>query len=136
MPSAPLRSRILLNLDNLLFASNRSIMTLNGLRTVLPMLASLLAYYLDSPDASDDIMAVKEMLHGCINGRYGRVAEVEIAQAFGVEVTQTYTEEEMRMDLCIEAIVRCLEVHSMASHQQLLFVVEVCHELLISTSST
>jgi hypothetical protein len=126
MPAAPLRSRILLNLENLLKTSTRSLMTLNGLRTVLPMLASLLAYYLEFPDASDDIMTVKEMLHGFMNGKYGNVDEVEIAQSFEVEVAHAYSDEQMRVDLFTEGIVRCLEVHAMANHRQLLFVVEVC----------
>ena len=132
MPATPLRQRILHNLDNLLKVSTRSAMTLNGLRTTLPMLAALLAYYLDSPDASDDITAVKEILHGVMHGRYGAVDEREIVQAFRVESSPDYSSEQMREDLCIEAILRCLESHSLASHQQLLFVVEVCRPSLLN----
>lgn len=100
-------------------------MTLTGLHTMLPMLATLLAYYLDSPDASDDIMSVKEMIHQFIDGKYGEVDEVEIAQVFETKVATVDTPGQIRANICTGAIVKCLEVHSMAQHRLLLFVVEV-----------
>ena len=108
-------------------------MTLTGLRTVLPLLASLLAYYLESPGASGDIMTVKDMLRGFINGEFGSVDEVEVAQSLGVADTHAYDAAQLRVDLCVEGIVRCLEVHSMAKRRQLLFVVEVLLAHLISS---
>lgn len=111
MPASPLRSRVLLNLTFLL--SREPLLTTPvSFRTVVPSLASLIPSFTQASDSESDLHTVKHLLSEIVSGNCGRLDLADLEQKYNAIALNTDSEDDLRRGICLDALLRCLEVGS------------------------
>lgn len=127
MPTSPLRSRILLNLESLLCSREAILTTPIAFRTILPGLAFLVPFYHEAytPEGANDLQAVYDLIEKVMSGKCGKLDLEDLEQKYQGLALKSDSESDLRQGICVEGLSRCLELGLHVQQRTMLSIVEV-----------